>query len=73
MTAIQSPLPLTIEISCKQNTNHASQDLIHLGILTGNINSSQYPIKQCRSRKKKIQDDFKELFLLCTLLNTVFF
>lgn len=53
MTAIQSPLPLTIEISCKQNTNHASQDLIHLGILTGNINSSQYPIKQCRSRKKK--------------------
>lgn len=52
MTAIQSSLPSAIEISIKQKTNHASQDLIHLGILTGNINPSQCSIQQCRSRKK---------------------
>lgn len=60
MTAIQSSLPSAIEISCKQKTNHASQDLIHLGILTGNINPSQYSIEQCRSRKKLDLRNFKE-------------
>lgn len=57
MTAIHSSLPSPIEISCKQKTNHVSQDLIHIGILTGNINSSQHLIDKCRSRKKKIKED----------------
>lgn len=46
MTAIQSSLPSTILISGTQKTNHASQGLIHSGILTGNINSSQYLIEE---------------------------
>lgn len=59
MTAIQ--FSLTIKTSREQKTNDASQDLIHfLGIFIGNTNSSQNPIKQCRSRKIKILKHFKE-------------